>query len=452
MLLPATGTWRLFLQVVHGGKLHHRAVHAEGAMRRREHLAGFGLGLVLVILGGRALAYAATPTPLAAQLGGPRLPVITFVALALASRALARRALARGARRARAPRARSALRARRPASRSRASPRTPSLLGGGSLLGFAALETWMHSRAGMHMHWWMCLEGPVHRNAIPILLALVAGGRGAARRPAPRARVGAPRRRTSCGVCCSRAPHDGRSRSLLGQPTAPAVAARSRPARSRAARALHPVATRHERENVMNRIPMRRASAYAGVLVATLALAPSAFAHAELFPNEIPSGDGYLLKLAVPNEKENASTTQIQITMPADFDLEHVADVPGWTSTVAGQKMVDGEMQGGNSITWKGKLERRPRSPCCRSPACPRTHRHYAFTVRQTYSDGSVVAVVGRRELGHARRAHHGDAPRRASSGGSSDSSKTIAIVALVVGGLGLLVGGAGLVAGRRSA
>ena len=46
------------------------------------------------------------------------------------------------------------------------------LLAGGSLLGFAALETWLHSRAGMHMHWWMCLEGPVHRNAIPILLAL----------------------------------------------------------------------------------------------------------------------------------------------------------------------------------------------------------------------------------------------------------------------------------------
>ena len=24
----------------------------------------------------------------------------------------------------------------------------------------------------MHMSWWQCLEGPVHRNAIPILLAL----------------------------------------------------------------------------------------------------------------------------------------------------------------------------------------------------------------------------------------------------------------------------------------
>ncbi len=42
----------------------------------------------------------------------------------------------------------------------------------------------------------------------------------------------------------------------------------------------------------MNRTFVRRAFARAGVLVAALALAPSAFAHAELFPNEVPSGDG----------------------------------------------------------------------------------------------------------------------------------------------------------------
>ena len=36
-------------------------------MRRREHAGGLLLGLVLVLLGGRALAYAATPTPLAAS-------------------------------------------------------------------------------------------------------------------------------------------------------------------------------------------------------------------------------------------------------------------------------------------------------------------------------------------------------------------------------------------------
>ena len=43
-------------------------------MRRREHCAGLFLGLLFVVLGGRALAYAATPTPLAAELGGPAFP------------------------------------------------------------------------------------------------------------------------------------------------------------------------------------------------------------------------------------------------------------------------------------------------------------------------------------------------------------------------------------------
>jgi hypothetical protein len=144
-------------------------------MRRREHLGGLLLGLVLVILGGRALAYAATPTPLADELGGPRLPVVAAVALgsavALGAGVLWLAALGVRERHALAlepgppPRlalARCALDA--------------AVLGAGSLGGFAALETWMHARAGMHMHWWQCLEGPVHRNAVPILLALALAG------------------------------------------------------------------------------------------------------------------------------------------------------------------------------------------------------------------------------------------------------------------------------------
>ena len=200
----------------------------------------------------------------------------------------------------------------------------------------------------------------------------------------------------------------------------------------------------------MKRIPMRRASAYAGVLVAALALAPSAFAHAELFPNEIPSGDGYLLSLAVPNEKDNASTTQIQVTMPADFDLEHVAPVPGWTVSVAGQHMENGEMGGGSSITWKGKLDG-TQLAVLPFVGVPKKAKAYAFTVRQTYSDGSVVLWSGDESSDTPAARIEATAGTESSSGGSDDSSKTIAIIALVVGGLGLLVGGAGLVAGRRT-
>ena len=192
-----------------------------------------------------------------------------------------------------------------------------------------------------------------------------------------------------------------------------------------------------------------RAFARAVVLVATLALAPSAFAHAELFPKVVPSGDGYLLNLAIPNEKENASTTEIQLTIPSGFGLESVAPVQGWTATVSGQKVVNGEKQGGDSVTWKGKLGG---SALAVLPftGVPKNNGTYVFTVRQTYSDGSVVEWSGS-ETSDTPAARI-DATSAAVSSGGSDSSKTIAIIALVVGGLGLAVGGAGLLAGRRAA
>ena len=305
-------------------------------MKRSEHLAGFSLALVLVILGGRALAYAATPTPLAAQLGGPRLPVITFVALAARRRDLTRRALARGPRRTRAARARS--RPRAPTAPRAGAVRPGCRTARGRLAARLRRARDLGALARGHAHALVDVPrraGAPQRDSDPD--RAVAGGCGAARRRCATRSPGLAASSPCCGDSCSRAPPGGRSRSCSGASRLPpgcsralcAPAGRPRsPSRSQ----------RHERENVMNRISMRRAAAYAAVLVATLALAPSAFAHAELFPNQIPSGDGVLLNLAVPNEKEDASTTQIQITMPADFDLEHVAQAPGWTATVTGHE------------------------------------------------------------------------------------------------------------------
>jgi uncharacterized protein YcnI len=200
----------------------------------------------------------------------------------------------------------------------------------------------------------------------------------------------------------------------------------------------------------MKRTLACRALARTGVLIAALALAPSAFAHAELFPKVIPSGDGYLLSLAVPNEKPNASTTEIQLTIPSGFDLESVASVPGWTATVGGQHVVNGQKAGGDSVTWKGKLGG---SALAVLPftGVPKNNGEYVFTVRQTYSDGSVVEWSGA-ETSDTPAARITATSGGVVSGGGSSSSKTIAIIALVVGALGLAVGGAGLLSGRRSA
>ena len=188
----------------------------------------------------------------------------------------------------------------------------------------------------------------------------------------------------------------------------------------------------------MNRTQKCRALARAGVLFAVLALAPSAFAHAHLYPDELPAGHGSILQLAVPNEEENASTTQIVMTVPSGFELGSVATVPGWTATVSG-----------NTVTWKGELDGEELA-LLPFTGSAKDEGDYAFKVSQTYSDGNVVDWAGNEDSDTpapvmAVGAEHG------AETSHSDSSKTIAIIALVVGALGLLVGGAALVAGRRS-
>jgi uncharacterized protein YcnI len=199
----------------------------------------------------------------------------------------------------------------------------------------------------------------------------------------------------------------------------------------------------------MRRTHACRALARAGVLIAGLALAPSAFAHAELFPSSLPAGDGQLLQLAVPNEKSGASTTEIQLTIPSGFDLEHVAPVRGWTATVTGRHTTNGEVGGGDSVTWKGKLSGLELA-VLPFTGVPTKAGEYVFAVRQTYSDGSVVEWSGSESSDTP--AARITATTGTSSGGGSGSSRTLAVIALVVGALGLAVGGAGLVAGRRAA
>jgi hypothetical protein len=132
--------------------------------------------VALVVLGSRTIAYAISPSPLAAELshqaGGPALPVITVVAilLALAFSAAVVWLATLGVRERRLletrplvaePRLRLGLLAARALALWLVSMPT-----------FAYLESTIHWREGLGWHGLHCLTGPVHRNAIPILGAL----------------------------------------------------------------------------------------------------------------------------------------------------------------------------------------------------------------------------------------------------------------------------------------
>jgi hypothetical protein len=142
--------------------------------------------IVLVVLGSRTIAYAISPSPLAAELshqaGGPSLPVIAFVAIVLAVAASAAVVwlAALGVRERRLLETRPVI----VEPRLRLGRLAARALGLWliTMPAFAYLESTIHWREGLGWHGLHCLVGPVHRNAIPILgaLSLVAAALAAA--------------------------------------------------------------------------------------------------------------------------------------------------------------------------------------------------------------------------------------------------------------------------------
>ena len=143
-------------------------------MTRLFRAVGWLAVLALVVLASRALAYALVPSPLAVELrrsaGGPRPVVVALVAIGLAvAFAVAVLWLA-----VVAVGERHRLRHKGPPPRLRLARLLVRAvaLSLASCLTFAMVESYLHWRAGLGFHGLHCLAGPVHRNAIPILVAL----------------------------------------------------------------------------------------------------------------------------------------------------------------------------------------------------------------------------------------------------------------------------------------
>ncbi|MFF6999536.1 YcnI family protein [Streptomyces sp. NPDC008313] len=238
----------------------------------------------------------------------------------------------------------------------------------------------------------------------------------------------------------------------------------------------------------------RIAAAGAVAASAVVVLSAPAFAHVSVQPEGQAAKGGYAtIDFKVPNERDNASTTKLEVSFPTDHPLASVMPQPvdGWTIKVTTSKLAKPmEMHGKkideavSKVTWTadgkgvqpGYFQKFPLSV----GQLPEDADELVFKAIQTYSNDEVVRWIEPREDGAeepenpapvlaltaaSEDAHGSSADSSGSSddtkasggesseeaSGSSDSSDT---TARVLGVIGIVVGVAGVaygvLAGRR--
>jgi uncharacterized protein YcnI len=171
---------------------------------------------------------------------------------------------------------------------------------------------------------------------------------------------------------------------------------------------------------------------------AALAYAESASAHAHVSPPVALAKEGQVFTLAVPTEKEGATTKSIELTLPSGFAIDSFVPTSGWTRAV--QQTGSGDAAVITKVTWTGGAV--PTGEDAFSFLASTTGTgSYTFGVRQTYSDGSVVNWSG---------PESSDTPApvvKALSSFGGGGSSTLAIVAVAVAAVALLLAVGGLLA-----
>ena len=238
----------------------------------------------------------------------------------------------------------------------------------------------------------------------------------------------------------------------------------------------------------------RLAAAGALAASAVVVLSAPAFAHVSVQPEGTAAKGGYaVVDFKVPNERDDASTTKLEVTFPTDHPLASAMPEPmdGWNIEVTKSKLakpleVHGKKisEAVSKITWTadgkgiepGYFEKFPVSV----GALPEDADELTFKALQTYSDKEVVrwievqkdgaeepenpapvlALSAASEDGHAHGSKAEDASDDSkttentaadTSAAAADSNDTtarvLAVVGIVVGALGVAYG---VLAGRR--
>jgi periplasmic copper chaperone A len=213
-----------------------------------------------------------------------------------------------------------------------------------------------------------------------------------------------------------------------------------------------------------------------------LMLSSPAFAHVTIDPDEAPKGGFTAVSFRVPNERPDSGTVQLEVEFPADHPIPFVSikPKPGWTANLEMTTLpepVEGEgeeiTEVVSRITWTGGRigpGEFDEFDVSMGPL-PDDVDELAFPSIQTYESGEVVRwieetppggeepehpvpvlkLTGGSGGGHEEGAEGEDATADVDEDdGEDDDSNALAVVALIVGGLGLVTGIAGVVLGRR--
>jgi uncharacterized protein YcnI len=211
--------------------------------------------------------------------------------------------------------------------------------------------------------------------------------------------------------------------------------------------------------------------------VTALAAPAIAQAHVTLQPNEAPAGGFARLDVRVPNERDDASTTKVEVKFPPGFAEVSTEPIPGWTTKVTKSKLAkpvttdegDKITDQVSTITWTGTGAQGRIGPgqfqdFGLSVALPdEPGKSLTFKALQTYSDGDVVRWIGAPDAEEpapqvkltaaATEGHDAAAAAAAPASDATDDTGAptwLAVLALVAGAGGLLAGIAALTAARK--
>lgn len=158
----------------------------------------------------------------------------------------------------------------------------------------------------------------------------------------------------------------------------------------------------------MRKVLVRSGAAVVGALAAVLLATAPASAHVTVNPSNATQGGYSKLTFRVPNEKDNASTTQVEVNLPQDTPIASVSVKPttGWTATATKSTLAkpiksdDGEItEAVTKIVWKASTPDAAIQPGqfqefdISAGPLPTTDK-IVFKVLQTYSDGDVVRWI----------------------------------------------------------